>query len=436
MMRRLMWAALLIPLMGAGSVRTRDGKTIEGEIEPAEGAVVVRPADGGAAVSVTMADMARAVFRAPVVDRLVGNAAGDLPQGWKSQDIGPVHRRGSAVCDANGVLTIRASGWGAWGPEDSFHYVYRPLEGDGQIVAHVEGKDASGPRMAVSVMIRQSVAPDAPMAGATIHPGGEIRMSRRILRDAPEFLRPSELPPQPWSWIRLTRRGDMFTVYRSRNGRFWEQVETRRVEMGASALIGVGAWTLANTTLGTARVDSVAVGQGTPAANWFPDGDGLLQGVVMRDGSAKAGAIRGASEQGISLHHRGEDVLIPWQQAARLVFNPVAPDLAMDRKGAWLNSGDFVEGQVVSLNMRPVRPESRETRMYLEIRSVAFGIKNLEANRDVAVAVLATVEPVRAAFRVHTADGSVYRTDSVELRAGAVLVDGKPLAGVVEIARD
>ena len=56
---------LLGVLLGAGSVQTRDGKTYEGEVAPADGALVVRPAGGGAEARVSWDQVARATLRTP-----------------------------------------------------------------------------------------------------------------------------------------------------------------------------------------------------------------------------------------------------------------------------------------------------------------------------------------------------------------------------------
>jgi len=431
----LLWIPVIGMLMGAGLVQTRDGKTIEGEILLDDGTLIVRPAAGGQESRILLADIRNATFRAEtLVDRPVGGAAGALPDGWKSQDIGPVHRKGSAVCDDKGMFTINASGWGAWGPDDTIHYVYRSLEGDGQIIAHLAKVDDSRGRMAAGVMIRQELSPDAPMAGTIIHPSGEVRLSRRMLRDAPDFKKAEEISPR--SWVRLTRRGDVFSVYSSTNGKHWELVESRKIEMSPKALVGLSAGTLTNTSLGTAQMDSVLVIPGTPAANWFPGGDGLQQGIVMCDGTAMAGIVQTSDENGLGLMRKGREDRIPWKQAARIVFNLASPDLKIDaKKGLWMNNGDFLEGEVTEVAMRPVKPESRDIRLYVKVKSVLFGTRQFDAVREVMVAVLADVTPAATTFQLRTADGSVYRSNTVEIRKGGIVVDGVELADVVQIAR-
>src|SRR5947209_2799665 len=108
-------ALLLLPLLcGAGSVKTRDGKSFVGEVSAGDGAIVVRPAAGGEPVTVPWADVDRVAFRAaPVPDHPVGSASGELPAGWAGADVGDVARKGSVRCDEKGLFTVEASGLGA-----------------------------------------------------------------------------------------------------------------------------------------------------------------------------------------------------------------------------------------------------------------------------------------------------------------------------------
>src|SRR5207248_253154 len=52
------------------------------------------------------------------------------------QDIGPIAAAGGATFDAaTGTYTVNTSTYDIWDTSDSFHYVYKPLVGDGEIVA-------------------------------------------------------------------------------------------------------------------------------------------------------------------------------------------------------------------------------------------------------------------------------------------------------------
>jgi hypothetical protein len=72
-----------------------------------------------------------------------GDAAGvALPTLWIARDIGVLSIQGPAGY-ANSTFTVAAAGADIWGTADAFHFVYRPLSGDGSIQARVASLQAS-----------------------------------------------------------------------------------------------------------------------------------------------------------------------------------------------------------------------------------------------------------------------------------------------------
>lgn len=421
-------------LLGAGSVRTRDGKVHEGEVALEDGAVVVKPTGGGE-VRVAWAEVQRAIFVArPAPKRMVARTEQTLPEGWKSQDIGQVYKPGSATCDEKGLFRLTASGWGAWGAEDSLQFAYGVLEGDGQIFARVVKLDDAHGAMAGGIMLRQSVAADAPMASASVQPSGEVRLSCRPMGEASEGRREEEVTARPW--IRLTRRGDLISVYGSRDGRFWDLVESESVAMKDPVLVGVGAWSTGNAWVGEVQIDSVAVVPGTPGASYFADGDRLTEGVVLRDGTVLAGAIQAADDREVRLVRSGVEQAIPVNQVARLIFNPAPPELAKLRgqRGVMLANGDFIEGEISGVALRNAR-WPRPKQLQVGVKSVLFGVKYFETAREVIAVVMGDVTPGAAGYEVVTADGSVQRAKEVVVKKGGIEVDGAVVGDVVEVRR-
>src|SRR5205807_10533014 len=76
------------------------------------------------------------------------------------QDIGGVAAAGAATFQ-NGTYSVQASGADIWDVSDSFHYVYKPLVGDGEIVARVVGVGQTDYWAKAGVMIRAGLAADA-----------------------------------------------------------------------------------------------------------------------------------------------------------------------------------------------------------------------------------------------------------------------------------
>jgi regulation of enolase protein 1 (concanavalin A-like superfamily) len=63
----------------------------------------------------------------------------------------------------------------------------------------------------------------------------------------------------PNNWVRITRAGNTFTVYKSSNGTSWTQVASTTITMGSSVSIGLAVTSHNNSTLSTAVFDNVTV---------------------------------------------------------------------------------------------------------------------------------------------------------------------------------
>ncbi|HEY7115635.1 MAG TPA: hypothetical protein VH475_03555 [Tepidisphaeraceae bacterium] len=432
--RIIFWIGLLPLLAGAARVQTRDGRTIEADdVAILDNAVDVR---GSTQTRVAWDQVTRLVLKpasTPPIEQASGSGA--LPQGWVSQDIGSVYRTGSAACDADGRFMLTASGWGAWGGRDSLYFAHRMLDGDGQIIAHVSKLDMAHGAVVAGVMMRQSLAPDALMAGACLYPSGQVRLSRRPYGVAPEF-KDGDPVPDAAAWVRLARRGDEVSAFQSADGKFWQLVETRKVPIGGRILVGVCAWTTGNSWTGSARIDSVRVVAGTPALTWFADGGPLREGIVLRDGNVVACRVLSMDNSSVRYERGGKELSTPVDRVARLVFSPVPPDLAApgDRHGVLLSSGDFIEGDVERVARQPVE-WPREPQLKATVRSLLFGSRSFEVARDVICVDLAEVAPAAANYEVRTTDGSVIRARTVVLRSGSITVDGAAMADVAEIRK-
>ena len=96
-------------------------------------------------------------------------------------DVGTVSSPGTVVfTPKSGVYRITASGANIWGTQDAFHYIDKPASGDLSITADVawlgQGTD---PHRKAGVMIRQSLAPDAPYADIMVHGSGLVSLQYR-----------------------------------------------------------------------------------------------------------------------------------------------------------------------------------------------------------------------------------------------------------------
>ena len=78
--------------------------------------------------------------------------------GWSHQDVGNVGFTGDATFDsASATFSVKGAGADVWGAADGFHFVSRPLTGDGYIVARVRSLQNTSASAKAGVMIRETL---------------------------------------------------------------------------------------------------------------------------------------------------------------------------------------------------------------------------------------------------------------------------------------
>lgn len=185
-----------------------------------------------------------------------------LPSPWQNADVGPVGTAGRAS-HAGGIFTIEAGGTVLFDTSDAFHYVYQPLNGDGEITVNLTGLTvpAGAESSMAAVMIREKLTEGSVHASMMITTAGKAKFRRRVteggttLSDGPSI--GTLYPPR---WLRLTRSGDTFTAYMSSDGSSWTQVHTPvTVAMPANVHIGFMALRTGGTGTTTATFRDVSV---------------------------------------------------------------------------------------------------------------------------------------------------------------------------------
>src|SRR5688572_16354880 len=100
----------------------------------------------------------RALLTAAVFLCAANNAAfaQTLPAPWTSADVGaPVLRGGASA--ASSTFTVDGAGTDIWGTADQFHFVYRPITGNGEIIARVASIGNTDPWAKAGVMFREAL---------------------------------------------------------------------------------------------------------------------------------------------------------------------------------------------------------------------------------------------------------------------------------------
>jgi regulation of enolase protein 1 (concanavalin A-like superfamily) len=184
----------------------------------------------------------------------------DLPEGWSNQDVGAVGLAGNAG-ESAGAFTLEGSGADVWGTADQFHYAYRTLTGDGEIVARVATVENTHAWAKAGVMMRDSLDAASSQAFMLVSAGKGLAFQRRTVTGGESTNTSGGAGTAP-RWVRLVRSGSSFSAYVSTNGTTWTLVGTDTIGMGSTIYVGVAVGSHTNATLCTATFDSVAVSGG------------------------------------------------------------------------------------------------------------------------------------------------------------------------------
>jgi N-acetylneuraminic acid mutarotase len=170
------------------------------------------------------------------------------------RDIGNVAFAGSATL-VNNVYAVQGSGADIFDSRDAFHFVYQPLNGDGEIAARVTSVGDTDAWAKAGVMIRESFSPHAADAMMVRTPAQGTSFQYRTSTAAmTTFTNPAD-PPSPW--VRLVRGGNTFTGYRSGNGHDWVQTSSATIAMASTVYVGLAVTAHNNTQLNTSTFDHV-----------------------------------------------------------------------------------------------------------------------------------------------------------------------------------
>src|SRR5580765_3966430 len=82
-----------------------------------------------------------------------------LPAPWQHADVGDVGVPGNATQGPDGDYFVDGAGSDIWGTADSFHFMYQPMDHDGDIYAVAPDGNAKNPFAKVGIMLRQTLDP-------------------------------------------------------------------------------------------------------------------------------------------------------------------------------------------------------------------------------------------------------------------------------------
>jgi regulation of enolase protein 1 (concanavalin A-like superfamily) len=208
---------------------------------------------GLAVTSHNSSQLAHASFDSVVV---TGSAA---PNAWSDLDIGSVVLAGSAAMTGS-AATVRGAGADIWGTEDAFHFLYRRVTGDGEIVARVTSIGNTHAWAKAGVMIRDGTSRSATHASMFVSYGKGLAYQRRPVAAGTSVSTAGSLATAP-RWVRLVRAGSTFTSYESADGVNWTLVGTDTIAMSADALWGLAVTSHNTSAICTATFEDVTIVQ-------------------------------------------------------------------------------------------------------------------------------------------------------------------------------
>ena len=181
-----------------------------------------------------------------------------LPPPWANSDIGGVGLAGNAGY-SNGTFTVNGSGADIWGTADEFHFVYQPLNGDGQIVARITGVENTDSFAKGGLMIRETLTGGSRHVILDLKPGGGLEFMNRTATNGTTSVVNGGTTVAIPHWLKLVRSGNTFTASRSSDGINWTVVGTTNVTMAANVYVGLAVTSHNDSVLNTSTFDNVSV---------------------------------------------------------------------------------------------------------------------------------------------------------------------------------
>ena len=176
---------------------------------------------------------------------------------WLGRDVGAVGASGSGSI-SGGTFTVRGAGADVWGTADAFHFFYRTLSGDGEIVARVATVQNVHAWTKAGIMVRQSLQAGSPHAFMMVTPGKGLAFQRRAAAGGLSAHTYGGSGTAPY-WVKLTRQGQVVKAYRSADGVTWTAVGQDTLAISGPVYVGLAVGSHVTGTTATATFTNVAV---------------------------------------------------------------------------------------------------------------------------------------------------------------------------------
>ena len=180
-----------------------------------------------------------------------------MPAPWSSTDIGAIGKSGSATFDAaTGTFSVTGAGADIWGTSDAFHFVYRRLTGDGDVVAQVRTLERTDSGAKAGVMIRQTLDPGSAHAFALVSKKG-VAFQRRTRTAGTTVQGTGPVVSAPY-WLKLQRRGPAIIAWGSSDGHAWKLIGASAILTSGDVYVGLAVTSHTTAATATATFTNVS----------------------------------------------------------------------------------------------------------------------------------------------------------------------------------
>lgn len=217
--------------------------------------------------------MRQIIFVIAIPVLLVGTMA--FASEWQNLDIGDCND-GTVEYDSElSVWVVKSKGGWLWNRNDSFHYVFGKLHGDGEVTACIVGIDSIPPntldnQTKVGVMIRETLTTGSKYSIAALTPRNayEVLFEYRAIADNETNHSYGRLLTEddqdiPFSfpfWIKLQRRGNQLRGYFSNDSVRWFQTgDAQIIDMADTVYAGLAVIASPSSTTGIIKFDDMTV---------------------------------------------------------------------------------------------------------------------------------------------------------------------------------
>ena len=396
-----------------GALETRDGKVYQGVIRLYPNSLMVANAKRDLLVHVDSTNLLELTFSdapdptAMILEKpfVVRSPDGKVPFPWKHEDIGSVQIPGWVDC-FSGVFRMYSSGTNILEGSDAFHFMYRSISGDSEMVARVAQVQRTSRQARTGLMMREKLGSDSRqvMIGVTSGQGGffEARLesgASAIIAERQDF--------RPPYWIRLRREGNLFSGYKSVNGRNWTLVEETTLNLPQDLFVGLASSGFREDMLTRAMLDNVQEGPSIPLTSFVPR-------VQLLSGSNLGGRIGSADDAILNFLEPGRSG-VSTPSVAHVLFQYVPARwswvLNSNKRGVLLMSGEFIDGDFVGIENGRVK-----------ISSILHGLRTYRMDSDVIALVLRKPLLAQNPVEIKTTDGSAWVGTDLEIADNEIVL--------------